>query len=137
MSPERVKPKCKYFGECGGCQIQHANKFLQQKIKRNRVVESLKRIGKIQDPDVEVTRSAPNEYAYRNKIVFPLIEDHGVKKIGFFKKRTHDLVSIDHCMLHLLFADQICFKVKKILINSRLRFFNEKEKKGKFTTSCD
>ena len=56
---------------------------LQQKIKRNRVVESLKRIGKILVADFEVTRSAPNEYAYRNKIVFPLIEDHGVKKNWF------------------------------------------------------
>ena len=33
MSQDRVKPKCKYFGVCGGCGLQHMNAIKQSKIK--------------------------------------------------------------------------------------------------------
>mgnify|MGYP002833938583 CR=1 FL=1 len=35
-SPDRVDPKCQYFGECGGCQYQHLNYSEQLRWKKSK-----------------------------------------------------------------------------------------------------
>ncbi|MCH9617047.1 MAG: 23S rRNA (uracil-C(5))-methyltransferase RlmCD [Chlamydiia bacterium] len=131
-SEHRVTAPCKYFGTCGGCQLQHADSALQLEVKKNRVVQSLKRIAGIENPPVSDCVSSPDSFGYRNKITIPLLDIGGEKKIGFFKKRSHDLVSIDTCLLHIPFADVIYQKVRSILLTSDLSFYNEKEKTGHF-----
>ena len=41
----RVRPRCPYFGTCGGCQLQHINSEEQSKYKIDSVYEALERIG--------------------------------------------------------------------------------------------
>ena len=129
-SINRVDPPCQYFYKCGGCQIQHADISLQEKIKTNKVYQCLKRIGEIKDPVVRGCISSKDSFSYRNKIVFPLQEVAGRKKIGFYKKRSHEIVSIQTCLLHISFADTLYQKIRKILLESDLSFFDERRKKG-------
>ena len=129
-SAHRIKPPCRYFGKCGGCQLQHADVAFQEEIKRNRVYQALVRIGNIKDPLVEKCIRSKKNYGYRNKITVPLIETEGRKKIGFFKKRSHEIVCVDTCKLHIPFADEIYSQVTKILLKSSLSFYNEKTKSG-------
>jgi 23S rRNA (uracil1939-C5)-methyltransferase len=131
-SKHRIEAPCRYFGTCGGCQLQHADAVLQLEIKKNRVVQSLKRIAGIQNPPVSDCVPSPESFGYRNKITIPLMDIDGDKKIGFFKKRSHILVSIETCLLHIPFADAIYQKVREILLNSELSFYSEKKKKGDF-----
>lgn len=46
-SPERTEPPCPIFEQCGGCQLQHLNYEAQLHHKRQLVVDSLERIGKL------------------------------------------------------------------------------------------
>jgi tRNA/tmRNA/rRNA uracil-C5-methylase (TrmA/RlmC/RlmD family) len=44
-SPYRVDPPCVYFGECGGCQLQHAAYLYQVEMKRGVLEEAFRRSG--------------------------------------------------------------------------------------------
>ena len=44
-SPNRIEPKCPHFGECGGCQWQHAAYEHQLELKRQVVEEAWSRAG--------------------------------------------------------------------------------------------
>ena len=46
-SPDRVDPACSLYGECGGCQLLHLSYPAQLEMKRQRVVDALERIGKL------------------------------------------------------------------------------------------
>ena len=41
ISPQRVEPACRHFGECGGCVIQHLADEPYRAWKRDKVVQSL------------------------------------------------------------------------------------------------
>ena len=42
-SPYRVKPLCKYYGKCGGWNLQHCEYQYQLKLKRDLVIEAFQR----------------------------------------------------------------------------------------------
>ena len=56
-SPERIKPRCKFFGSCGGCHLQHIPYDLQVRTKENLLRDCLKRLAKI---DVNLSASLTN-----------------------------------------------------------------------------
>ncbi len=98
-SNERVKPRCCYFGKCGGCDLQHMSHALQLETKRVFVERSLLRNGGIEFAVPPVV--ALNEWGYRNKLSLPF-GVNGEKKVvlGFYEKRTHKVVSLKHCALN-------------------------------------
>ncbi|HLC23889.1 MAG TPA: TRAM domain-containing protein, partial [Dehalococcoidia bacterium] len=44
-SPRRVKPACRYFGACTGCQWQHVDYTYQLELKTERVREAVGAVG--------------------------------------------------------------------------------------------
>lgn len=97
VSPERVEPRCPYFGRCGGCSYQHLSAAEQGRIKRQQVEGVLRRIGRIDGVPVRETVPSPNAYEYRNRITVHL--DEGM--VGFFGQPTGrgnlPLIDIAHC----------------------------------------
>lgn len=69
-SPERLKPPCVVFGECGGCAWQHVPYPLQWKTKSAGVLHALKRCGVVlgEVQFWEFPADAGGEYGYRNRI---------------------------------------------------------------------
>ena len=91
-SPQRVPPPCPYFGHCGGCHYQHLDYAAQLEAKRGILIETMRRVGKIESlPEIETIAGAP--YHYRNRVQLH-IED---RKLGYRESRSHKLCAIDHC----------------------------------------
>lgn len=73
----RVTPPCPHYiqDRCGGCQLQHLAYDAQLAAKRAIVGDALRRIGKLDVPDPELTEAA-DEWRYRAKISM------GVRRAG-------------------------------------------------------
>ena len=94
-SPERISPRCKHFGQCGGCNYQHMPYEMQLKVKADILRDQLQRIGKIDNPPIQPTVSSPNVWNYRNHIQFHL--DDG--KLGFQASASNKMIPISECHL--------------------------------------
>ena len=74
-SNTRVQAPCPWFGRCGGCQYQHARYEAQLEYKREILVETLRRVARIDfDPQrIEIESGEP--YGYRNRAQFHIERD--------------------------------------------------------------
>ena len=69
-SEHRIKPRCTYFGICGGCKWQMVPYEMQLQMKQQQVQEQLTHIGKLQLPPLNDIMGSEEVYAYRNKLEF-------------------------------------------------------------------
>lgn len=96
-SPHRVDPPCPYYGECGGCIFQHIDYSFQKEIKREILENDLSRIGHVSSTEVPVT-DVIGSPPYNNRIRARMkAQPDG--KIGFIRKGTNDVISINRCLL--------------------------------------
>ncbi len=94
-SSDRVEPGCDYFGECGGCQYQHANHLRQLEIKSAILRETLQRTAKIELPCELKVHPSP-EWSYRNRTRLKL-QTAPQFALGFYKPRSHQLLPVEKC----------------------------------------
>lgn len=96
--PLRREPPCRFVRlGCGGCDLQHASPSLQRVIKRDIVVESLERLGKIADPRVRTSAEVPGDGREARTTVRVIGDENG--RPGFRRRRSHDVVPVDHCLV--------------------------------------
>lgn len=92
-SGERVKPGCPYFGECGGCQYQHAGYERQLEIKREILRETFVRTAKVELPEGQAHASPP--WNYRNRTRLKIRTKPFA--IGYYRFRSHMLLPVREC----------------------------------------
>ncbi len=98
-SSERIEPPCPYFGRCGGCDYQHLAPARQTEIKRDILLETLRRIGKIDWKQPVVVHSA-QPHGYRNQAQFKVVRNaEGRAELGFYEAYSHQLSPIEACLL--------------------------------------
>lgn len=95
-SPNRVVPKCRFFGQCGGCQWQHIDYAAQILWKQLILEEQLVRIGKIKEPNVLPTIPSPRAWNYRSRVKLHKDESG---RVGFHAAGTNEVVEIDECLI--------------------------------------
>ncbi|HET9780573.1 MAG TPA: class I SAM-dependent RNA methyltransferase [Candidatus Dormibacteraeota bacterium] len=98
-SPHRVDAPCPYFGECGGCQLQHASYAHQLELKRQVVEEAWSRAGLRLPPDTPVL-GMTSPWRYRIRGEFEAIGGSAGWHFGFHRLRSHSLLPIDSCLIH-------------------------------------
>ncbi len=123
----RVQPPCEYFGNCGGCQIQNIAYKDQLRIKKQVVVDALERIGNLKGVQVEETLGMENPYRFRNKSSFPL---NSKGEMGFYKKRSHEIVPINTCLIQGEIVDKIMNFIQEWIKREKISTYDEKRHKG-------
>lgn len=93
---DRIKAKCKHFGECGGCHYQHLRYERQLQAKTDILIDQLQRIGKIENPPVQPMVACPNPWNYRNHVQFSLDENG---RLGFQAPNSNKVIPISECHL--------------------------------------
>jgi len=94
-APDRTAPRCRFFGECGGCQWQHLTLAAQRTAKAAIVAEQLARLGGLHDVNVRPPLASGDPWAYRTRITLAV---EG-RLLGFRRARSHSLVAIDDCCI--------------------------------------
>jgi 23S rRNA (uracil1939-C5)-methyltransferase len=65
-APQRVAPRCRHFGVCGGCSLQHLDHAAQLAAKGRVVAEALARIGGV-EPDAWLPPLTGPAFSYRRR----------------------------------------------------------------------
>ena len=130
-SPFRVSRVCDdSLKDCGGCQIQELDYQKQLDIKTNEVKQVISRIGKLNDVVIHETIGMEKPFRYRNKAQFPIQSINNLPSIGFYKKKSHDIVETDKCVIQHDINDKIV-KIIKTYINAyNVSIYDEKSHKG-------
>ncbi len=102
-SPERVAPPCPYYGECGGCQLQHLDYPAQVASKTVAVRDAMARLGRLPEVEVRECVPCPLPVGYRNKIELAATTDERGRLTLAYHPREEGgpLVPIRECLLAL------------------------------------
>lgn len=76
-SADRAAPRCRYFGRCGGCSLQHLTSGGQVKVKQAQVLSALERISGV----------VPDEVA--PPVIVPIWNYRRRARLGISAKLTH------------------------------------------------
>ncbi|MEG1310432.1 MAG: 23S rRNA (uracil(1939)-C(5))-methyltransferase RlmD [Romboutsia sp.] len=130
-SPFRVERICSdNLKDCGGCQIQELDYQKQLDIKTNEVKQVITRIGKIENVLIHDTIGMDKPARYRNKAQFPIQKIKNIPEIGFYKKKSHDVIPMDKCIIQHDINDKIV-KIIKTYINAYdVSLYDEKSNTG-------
>lgn len=144
-SDKRTEPECQHFGLCGGCKWQNMKYSEQLFFKSKQVVENLKRIGKIELPDISPILGSEKIYNYRNKLEFTFsnkkwltdfskeinFEDRNMNGLGFHKPGMWDrIIDIEKCHLQEEPSNAIRLAVKNYSDEHKLDYYDVKLKEG-------
>jgi len=115
-SVERIKPICPQAGICGGCSWLPLTYSAQLKAKQSFVEKALHHIGRLKCIPVLAPLKSDPHIGYRHKIQIPLQAGPDGIKAGFYKRQTHQVVSIDECPIQPAIGNRL-FKAVKELAN--------------------
>lgn len=129
FSKYRREPFCPHALICGGCDLQHLSYEGQLIFKKSIVEDSLHRIGKV-FPQINDTIGMKNPLNYRNKAQYPVGNKNNLPVLGFFKKRSHEIVPIDYCPIQSEQSNEALLAVKEWLERYNISIYDEIKHKG-------
>lgn len=129
-SISRCEPFCEVYKRCGGCSSQHIDYMEQLKLKKEIVENALRK----QDVKVYMLNNTIGmgiPMYYRNKGQYPVRRDkNDVTKIGFYSKRSHDIVENNICYIQNEIIDDVAKTTFKILLEYGFNGYSDIKKDG-------
>jgi 23S rRNA (uracil1939-C5)-methyltransferase len=105
-APQRVQPHCPYFQACGGCHYQHTGYDQQLRIKTAILQETVRRLAKIDPPEIRAHASPPWHYRNRARLKVRVSEPDNLGSdarrrqefaLGYYRFNSHELLPVEHC----------------------------------------
>ena len=144
-SPRRAEPFCEHFGVCGGCKWQVLPYPEQIRYKQKQVEDNLRRIGKIELPEISpILGSAKTEF-YRNKLEFTFsnkrwltneevrqdVKYDQMNAVGFHIPGAFDKVlAIEKCWLQDDISNRIRNTIRDYAYEHNYSFINLRSQEG-------
>ena len=135
-SPLRTEPLCPVFSKCGGCSMQSVSYDAQLDFKKDKVLQSLIRIGGFQDACITSVTGSDPCYHYRNKAQFPVTLVDGKVRAGFYAPHSHRVVVSEDCPLQDNRTNEVVKAVCDWATENNIPVFNEENGKGLLRRIC-
>jgi 23S rRNA (uracil1939-C5)-methyltransferase len=128
-SPDRVEPPCPYFGQCGGCRLQHLAYPAQLAFKEKQVRDCLTRLGGLPPFELRPIVPAPEPYGYRNKMEFTVAEPGPA--LGLHAAERYDVVlDIERCLLQSERMNALLDEVRRQARTRGLSVWDQRTERG-------
>lgn len=114
-SPDRIVPLCPYFGDCGGCQLQHLALVNQIKEKEKLFREGLFHALKTDDFPIYPPLISPEGFGYRHHLQLKTAITGPVRILGFFAPKSHQVIGIERCLLANNGVNRVLGPLKEVL----------------------
>lgn len=131
-SAERREPDCPHFRKCGGCDTLHMSYAEELRFKLRRVNDALERLGGLSYhvPEI-IPADEPGRLRYRNKAIFNFSYDaEGLVRAGFYRRRSHDCVPIDDCLISSALAVRAARALCAFTDTAKIPLYDERSGKG-------
>lgn len=97
-SAQRVVPRCRHFGTCGGCRIQHLHIGAQVATKQRALEDALWHLGKVRPAQMLRPIEGP-AWRYRDRARFSVrfVAKKGKVLVGFHERKSSFVADMDSC----------------------------------------
>lgn len=130
QSEHRVEPFCEVYKRCGGCNSQHIDYDKQLEIKNDNVKNVLRK-QKVKYKEFHNIIGMGMPYYYRNKVQYPVRIGRDTKtRIGFYSKRSHDIVENNCCYIQNRVIDLLSKNLFEELVKLGFNAYNEENGTG-------
>lgn len=97
-APSRTTPRCRHFGVCGGCALQHAEVDAQIEFKQSQLMAALTRVGKV-EPETVLAPLVEAQWGYRRRarLGVKYVEKKGGTLVGFRERGAPFIALLQRC----------------------------------------
>ena len=129
LSPARLEAVCPHFGRCGGCGLLHMSYEEELRFKLDKVNAALEHIGR---QSVQATDIIGSDHIchYRNKAIFAVANNGNGPAYGFYRERSHDLISISSCYIQTELSCRIAAALTGFMAERGIPAYDESTGKG-------
>ena len=131
-SVDRCEPFCPAYALCGGCSGQHMTYAATLTAKRAQVLDCLTRIGglPLSPEDVPPVWGAAEPLHCRNKTTLPVGGTVAQPLLGFYRRRSHDIVDIQDCPVAMGGVAEVLTAVRSWMTASGVEPYDERTGNG-------
>ena len=130
-SPHRVPPGCDAFGACGGCSFLNLDYAEQLKIKRELVIDALRRIPGAAER-VEPVAGCDPPFWFRNKMVYAFGLHDGAPTLGLHRRGDYaGVVPTPACRLQSPESSEILRRTLEFARAHGLSAYDERSRAGR------
>ena len=131
-SADRTEPRCPVYKHCGGCSGQHMSYEATLRAKRAQVLDCLNRIGGLglTEDQVPPVLGAEDPWRFRNKTALPVQGTAQEPQIGFYRRRSHQIVPVEDCPITMGPLSDVLAAVRGWMRENRVQPYNEETGKG-------
>ncbi|MDR5854671.1 23S rRNA (uracil(1939)-C(5))-methyltransferase RlmD [Caballeronia sp. LZ062] len=94
----RTRPKCQFFGTCGGCSMQHLDVRAQIAVKQRVLEDNLQHLAKLRPETMFRPIHGPSwGYRYRARLTVRHVEKKGGVLVGFHERKSSYVADMTSC----------------------------------------
>ncbi len=132
VSTKRIDPVCKFYDQCGGCQMQHIDYIEQLKTKQSILKQSFRKYTPNIDSDliIKKTLGMKDNFGYRNKSQLPFKNMNFGLGLGMYQPGTNHFVYFDECVVQNPKINLINRQALQVLRKHKMFAYDQLNKEG-------
>lgn len=130
-SPDRIETDCPVSFSCGGCVYRHISYEAECRAKRQKVIDAVTRIGKLDAQLVRNIIPSKNIDGYRNKAMIPVgLNRDGEVVMGYYARHSHHIMHCLRCQLSPPIFNDIIEDVYAFLCHRPALVYSPQNRRG-------